>query len=712
MRSERSWLRLGGVANPPDTAMLREISAAADRERTGALDVHWDGAHATLFFSFGHPSHAVFETVDGRALVGEPALDAIVTELPADFRVAPWRRAMVTDATLHCTAEDLMGMFQRRNAVDSNESAPEQPAPPDQSAEAPPAETAVTAADVAAVPGDQPTTPPAPNAQPPFGLTDFPVLPLATTLWSDAAANVRNLEAAVPRLPDSVIVLSDAGCQGVVLIAAGELADAVWVSPHGGRLGADAAHAVMSSEEGTLTAYTFDDPRIAGALPMLWRARRTGLGVPGHWLHIDELVAEVRTSSRSCCLVVASADPGVALFVSGELVAVYTAAHRWPATSMASLRSLLHDGDAVVTVVDGLAAQAGVTTVLPDTSDADAGAVVAPPAGVEPAPEAEVDAADDGATEPVADALAEAAPEAVVDTLAETAPEAVADAPTEAAPEAVADTPAETAPEAAMDAPAEAAAPDEAIAAEDDAVQVAEAAADTTAAAEIAPTFDTEVPADALEPAPAEAATEAPQEARATLSWRHRRGRGRRGRKPDEAVVEPAEAVADPVEAAPAPVEAEPVAPAHAEAPPVAVAPPAEPPVPAVEEEHRFAPALFAIEEPARDASLDTIGPVAEDFGGMAAVEAREQTEFVPARLDIDVDALRSELSGIAAVWLGEEDAVPVARAIAAARPGVDDFVSTIKAIAAMEIPGHESAVLRAMAREMHFRASEVLCGV
>ncbi len=700
MRSERSWLRLVGVANPPDTAMLREISAAADRERTGALDVDWDGAHATLFFSFGHPSHAVFEAVDGRALVGEPALDAIVTELPADFQVAPWRRAMVTDATLHCTAEDLMGLFQRRNAVDSNETAPEQPAPPDQSTEAPPAGTAVTAADAAAVPSDQPTTPPAPSAQPPFGLSDFPVLPLATTLWSDAAASVRNLEAAVPRLPNSVIVLSDAGCQGVVFIAAGAVADAVWVSPHDGRLGAEAAHAVMSSEEGTLTAYTFDDPRIAAALPMLWRAPRTGLGVPGHWLHIDELVAEVRTSSRSCCLVVASADPGVALFVSGELVAVYTAAHRWPATSMASLRSLLHDGGAVVTVVDGLAAQADV---------------VAASAGMGPAPEGEVDAADDCATEPVAEALAETAPEAVVDAPAEAAPEAVVDTPAEAAQEAVADTPAETAPEAAMDTPAEAAAPDAAIAAEDDAVQVAEAAADITAAAEIAPTFDTEVPVDALEPAPAEAATEAPQEARTTLSWRHRRGRGRRGRKPDEAVAEPAEAVADPVEAAPALVEAEPVAPAYVEAPAFAVAPPAEPPVPAVEEEHRFAPAVFAIEEPAREASLDTtapVAPVAEDFGGMAAVEAREQTEFVPARLDIDVDALRSELSGIAAVWLGEEDAVPVARALAAARPGVDDFVSTIKAIAAMEIPGHESAVLRAMAREMHFRASEVLCGV
>ena len=100
------------------------------------------------------------------------------------------------------------------------------------------------------------------------------------------------------------------------------------------------------------------------------------------------------------------------------------------------------------------------------------------------------------------------------------------------------------------------------------------------------------------------------------------------------------------------------------------------------------------------------------DPTGMTGVEAREATEFVPARLDIDVDALRTELTDIATVWLGEDDAAPVAEAIGAARPGVDDFVSTIRAIGAMEIPGHESAVVRAMAREMHYRASEVLCGV
>jgi hypothetical protein len=117
----------------------------------------------------------------------------------------------------------------------------------------------------------------------------------------------------------------------------------------------------------------------------------------------------------------------------------------------------------------------------------------------------------------------------------------------------------------------------------------------------------------------------------------------------------------------------------------------------------RFEPPVFTIADLSEEAAADP--------SGMGAVEAREATEFVPARLDIDIDSLRGELAEIATAWLGE-DGAPVTRAIAGARAGVDDFVSTIRAIGAMEIPGHETAVVRAMAREMHFRATEVLTGV
>ncbi len=79
MTAARPWLKLRRMATSSEITMLREISAAGDRERTGALDVEWDGAHATLFFMFGHPSHVVFETAEGRKLDGEAALDAPIT---------------------------------------------------------------------------------------------------------------------------------------------------------------------------------------------------------------------------------------------------------------------------------------------------------------------------------------------------------------------------------------------------------------------------------------------------------------------------------------------------------------------------------------------------------------------------------------------------------------------------------------------------------
>ena len=358
------------MATASDITMLREISAAGDRGRTGALDVEWDGAHVTLFFMFGHPSHVVFETVDGRHLVGEPALDAFVAELPDEFRVAPWRRAMVTDDTLHFTAEDLMGLFQRRTApVESNGQAADAPAPAPAS-EPPPAETPMAGSPPALTP-----VPPARTEQPPFGLHDFPLLPLATTLWTDAAANVIDLEPAVPRLPDSLIVLSGPTCQGAALIVNGRVTDAVWVNAVGGSLGDEAAHAVMNSLEGTLTAYRSEDPRLMSALPMLWRAPQLAAGLPGAWLHTEDVVAEIRTSGRSCCLVVEFADPGVALFSSGELVAVYTAAQRWTATSMAALRGLLHEGGARVTVLGDLAI--ATVTGAEDAPAEDAPAVAA-----------------------------------------------------------------------------------------------------------------------------------------------------------------------------------------------------------------------------------------------------------------------------------------------------------------------------------------------
>ncbi|MBJ7593481.1 MAG: hypothetical protein JF886_01250 [Candidatus Dormibacteraeota bacterium] len=645
--------------------MLREISAAGDRERTGALDIEWEGAHATLFFMFGHPSHLVFETADGRTLDGEPALNAILDELPTEFRVAPWRRAMVTDDTLHCSAEDLMGLFQRRHAVPDTNGQTTDPAPP---AVAPVAETFAPAA----VPGSQPPEPALATGRLPFGLSDFPLLPLATALWTDAAANVVNLEAAVPRLPDSLLVLSGPTCKGAALIAGGMVTDAVWVNASTGQLGDQAAHSLMTSLEGTLTAYRIEDLRLVSALPMLWRSPRLGSGLPAGWLHTDDVVAEVRTSGRSCGLLVESADPGVGLFEAGELVAVYTASQQWPATSMAALRSLLHASDACVSVIGDVAGHSSA----PDTAEVQAPESAAPVAQATDAHAASAEEITILPTGYTSAALVDE-PGAAVGQSADTEPVA-ADAET-AALEPMADAAAAPTRGRGRGRRRKGKGNGKAGARVDDVASPATTAAADAAAVEVTDFAVVEPATNGAEPHVDESADTSPEAATEA-----------------EAAPEVETATGPDTETASAP---------QADAPPVfeVLETEAPAPDPSVADLH-FEPAVFTIADLSESSTAEP--------NGMAGVEAREATEFVPARLDIDVDALRAELTDIATVWLGEDDAAPVAKAISAARPGVDDFVSTIAAISTMEVPGHESAVVRAMAREMHYRATEVLTGV
>lgn len=511
------------MASASQITIMRELSAAGDRERTGALDVEWDGVRASLFFIFGHANHVELERADGEKLVGTDALTAIVAELPEEFRVSPWRRAMVTDDTLRCTAEELMFMFRRDPAKSTNRGAPEPPSEP--AAE----ETVEATADAAATPGltatpsgaptdDEPEAPPADDSSeqsgaaaestsaeagpvtepsPPFALADFPTLPLGTALFSDAASNVEGLAGAVPHLPDSLIVLNASDARGVVVVAGGAVIDAVWVDETTGRLGDEAAAAVFSATSGTITAHQVQDGTELGEVPSLWRPAR------------DEVAAT-------------------------------------------------------------------------------AAAPAAPP-------EVEAPGAPADLREPAVFTLPEPAP---------------------------------------------------------------------SESAQPAATVDAETPIDDAtdgNPLAAVAVSEAGV----------------------QASVDTAEPSADAPEAS------------------VDVA---EPPV--------------DVAEPAVDVSHDSsAAPAATGDEELAAPPSGEQltssdAEFVPARVEVDIDGLRTELVGIADVWLGETDAAPVAAAIRAARPGVDDFVAAIQAIASMEIPGHENAVVRAMAREMHFRAAEVLCGV
>ena len=482
-----------------------------------------------------------------------------------------------------------MGLFQRRSTDNPNGRAAAADA--DTTVDLAVAGPAEALAAVQ-VPGE-PTTP---ISQLPVGLNGFPLLPLGQALWSDDIANVVNLEAVVPHLPDSLLVLQGPTCQAAALISGGAIVDAIWVNGTGGLLGQDAARALISSTEGTLTSHRVADPRLVTALPMLWRAPRIGAGLPSAWMNAFDVMAEVRDSRRSCGLVVDSADPGAALFEAGELIAVYSAADRRPSTSTGTLRELLLSPGAVVTLISHPVEDTAEVEAAGEVDEAEA--VVAEPSTEETPVNAVTRRGRSRRTE-----------DNHVQTTAEES-----DVQTTAAETDVQTTAAETEIEAFA--------------------------------------TDTEVEAIAAQ-------TEVQAAA-------------------EESVVEP---VADDnvIETAADDISIEPVA-----------------------ERVPTVPAVFIIE-----ADEDVVEPTEMEW-----VEAREAQEFVPARLDIDVDALRSELAAIAVAWLGADAAEPALQAIAAARPGVDDFVSAIATIAAMSIPGHENAVVHAMAREMHYRATEVLTGV
>lgn len=442
--------------------------------------------------------------------------------------------------------------------------------------------------------------------RPPFGLDEFPCLPLGAALWSDEIGNVLNLSSVVPRMPNSLLVLTGAHARAAAVVTDGTIVDAVWVSADEGLLGDDAAQAIMKAGEGTLTAYISDDPRLAAVLPLLWRSPRLGPSFPTAWLHTDDLVAEMRTSRRTCALLFTSADPGVALFNNGDLVGAFTTAHPWPGKSIAALWNLLHTPGSRVTVIgdSGPAAAAAPTSDEPQ-------AVTAPRRLTRGSAARRAAAAT--AAEALAAATAAEAPvtvAAVEEPVAASAVEEPATAPAVEEPEATADH--ELSAVTGIDEP-----------------PPAEAGRETTA----------EIDADAAVSFPAPVADETPQ------------------------------AVSDDLFIADEPLIA-----------------------------------AFGEHSDHTEAAMEPTD--------MERVEAREAAEFVAPRLDIDVDALRSELIEIAVTWLGADDAASVVSAIGSARAGVDDFVSTIAAIGAMEIPGHERAVVRAMGREMHFRATEVLCGV
>src|ERR1022692_3057663 len=258
----------------PHVKLLRQLASAKDDYLSGAFDISWDGAKATLYLVFGRPSHAVFET-DQAQIEGEAAIDALLAALPRVFTVSDWRRAMSPHETLSITIDELAGPFVRLAGSYADDPVTEE-SPEWWSAE-----------------DDSPDLP--------FGLADFPLLPGGRPLWVEASPEEVHLADRLSELPPSILILTGAKLRAAAVVSGGDLIDAVWIDAADHARGETAGMALLGATKGSLAGYALDDPRVAESLTMLWRLPMAVSGVELSWLDPASMLGRsARTASIAC----------------------------------------------------------------------------------------------------------------------------------------------------------------------------------------------------------------------------------------------------------------------------------------------------------------------------------------------------------------------------------------------------------------------------
>jgi hypothetical protein len=309
----------------PHVKLLRQLASAKDDYLSGAFDISWDGAKATLYLVFGRPSHAVFET-DQAQIEGEAAIDALLAALPRNFVVSDWRRAMSPQETLSITIDELAGPFVRLAGSYADDPVVEEDPEWWSSADDSP--------DLA------------------FGLADFPLLPGGRPLWAETSPENVHLADQLAELPPSILILTGAKLRAAAVVSGGDLIDAVWIDDADVARGETAGMALLGATKGSLAGYALDDPRVAEALTMLWRLPVAVSGIELSWLDPASMLAAFRGDGLDRVLVIDAPVRGIALFSRGGLVAVYSETQRSAVASPERLRSLLSQARGRLTVME------------------------------------------------------------------------------------------------------------------------------------------------------------------------------------------------------------------------------------------------------------------------------------------------------------------------------------------------------------------------
>jgi len=315
------------AAAAPFVKLLRQLSQAEDDYRSGALDITWDEGRATIYVVFGQPNHALYQQNGEEELEGPEAISALVHHLPKRFKVAPWRREVVRTESVHMSMAELMEPFAQ---LEGGRATP----PPRREADPSPA---------AALDDNEHRVP--------FGLQDFPLLPVGESLWADGSAAIVHLDQLLPQLPDCLVVLTGARLRAAAIVVRGSIIDAVWVDDEDQASGETAAMALIGAREGRISGYRLEDASIAEALTLLWRCPYAYESMPLEWLDPGRFLAHVSSLPGDRVVSINSSKGfGVGLFFGGRFVGAYTHQRRTPSRDLEVLAELLDAEEGTVSL--------------------------------------------------------------------------------------------------------------------------------------------------------------------------------------------------------------------------------------------------------------------------------------------------------------------------------------------------------------------------
>ncbi|GAC1339694.1 MAG: hypothetical protein NVSMB29_07430 [Candidatus Dormibacteria bacterium] len=315
------------AAAAPFVKLLRQLSGAQDDYRSGALDITWEGGSATVYVVFGQPNHAIYQAEGESELQGPAAISALVHHLPKKFKVSPWRKEVLRTESLQISMQELVEPFAQLAGVG-------EPEPPPLDGSAPVDE---------GIAGDEYGVP--------FGLRDFPLLPLGESLWADGSAAIVHLDQLLPQLPDCLVVLTGARLRAAAVVVRGSIVDAVWVDDEDRASGETAAMALIGAREGRISGYRLESPLIAEALTLLWRCPLAFEGLPLEWLDGARFLAHLAAQPGDRVVSVNSSKGfGVGLFFGGRFIAAYSDQSREPSADLDVLAHLLDAEEGTVSL--------------------------------------------------------------------------------------------------------------------------------------------------------------------------------------------------------------------------------------------------------------------------------------------------------------------------------------------------------------------------